>query len=71
MKAVPEVTVDVTVEAIRHIIYTRNIIADTITGNKKKHYGKFMGKGEKSKTIVVGSHLDSVAAGPGINDNGR
>ena len=27
-------------------------------------------KGDKSKTIVVGAHLDSVLAGPGINDNG-
>jgi Zn-dependent M28 family amino/carboxypeptidase len=27
-------------------------------------------KGKSSSTIVVGSHLDSVPAGPGINDNG-
>ncbi|KAJ2676349.1 hypothetical protein IWW42_000638 [Coemansia sp. RSA 1085] len=26
--------------------------------------------GDRDNTIVVGSHLDSVAAGPGINDNG-
>jgi Zn-dependent M28 family amino/carboxypeptidase len=26
--------------------------------------------GKRSKTLVVGGHLDSVAAGPGINDNG-
>jgi Zn-dependent M28 family amino/carboxypeptidase len=26
--------------------------------------------GDKDQTIVVGSHLDSVVAGPGINDNG-
>eukprot|EP01094_Clydonella_sp_ATCC50884_P013235 TRINITY_DN2350_c0_g1_i1.p1 TRINITY_DN2350_c0_g1~~TRINITY_DN2350_c0_g1_i1.p1 ORF type:complete len:532 (-),score=154.54 TRINITY_DN2350_c0_g1_i1:187-1557(-) len=37
--------------------YTRNVIAETQTG-------------DASKTIVVGSHLDSVPAGPGINDNG-
>ncbi|WP_198412038.1 M20/M25/M40 family metallo-hydrolase [Cryobacterium sp. Hz9] len=36
---------------------TVNIIADTRTGNK-------------DKVIVVGAHLDSVLAGPGINDNG-
>eukprot|EP00009_Paramoeba_aestuarina_P008419 CAMPEP_0201513686 /NCGR_PEP_ID=MMETSP0161_2-20130828/5689_1 /ASSEMBLY_ACC=CAM_ASM_000251 /TAXON_ID=180227 /ORGANISM="Neoparamoeba aestuarina, Strain SoJaBio B1-5/56/2" /LENGTH=538 /DNA_ID=CAMNT_0047909993 /DNA_START=41 /DNA_END=1655 /DNA_ORIENTATION=- len=27
-------------------------------------------EGDKDSTIVVGSHLDSVPAGPGINDNG-
>ena len=26
--------------------------------------------GDKDKTLVVGSHLDSVLEGPGINDNG-
>jgi len=36
---------------------TFNVIADTPNGNQ-------------SNTIVIGSHLDSVPAGPGINDNG-
>ena len=36
---------------------TQNIIADSP-------------KGKKCQTIVVGAHLDSVTAGPGINDNG-
>ena len=36
---------------------TSNIIADSTKGNA-------------DKTVVVGAHLDSVAAGPGINDNG-
>jgi Zn-dependent M28 family amino/carboxypeptidase len=36
---------------------TANVIADTKTGRK-------------DRTVVVGAHLDSVAAGPGINDNG-
>ena len=36
---------------------TQNIIADTASG-----------RGDR--TVVVGAHLDSVAAGPGINDNG-
>ena len=36
---------------------TKNVIADTK-------------KGDKEKTLVVGSHLDSVVEGPGINDNG-
>ncbi len=36
---------------------TKNIIADSP-------------KGKSGKTVVVGAHLDSVVAGPGINDNG-
>jgi Zn-dependent M28 family amino/carboxypeptidase len=36
---------------------TANILADTASG-----------RGDR--TVVVGAHLDSVAAGPGINDNG-
>jgi Zn-dependent M28 family amino/carboxypeptidase len=36
---------------------TRNIIADSPTGNA-------------DQVVVVGAHLDSVIAGPGINDNG-
>ncbi|MGH2652445.1 MAG: M20/M25/M40 family metallo-hydrolase, partial [Actinomycetota bacterium] len=36
---------------------TENIIADTASG-----------RGDR--TVVVGAHLDSVAAGPGMNDNG-
>jgi len=39
------------------ITATMNILADTPTGNP-------------DNTIVVGSHLDSVLAGPGINDDG-
>ena len=34
-----------------------NVIADSVRGNR-------------DRTIVVGAHLDSVEAGPGINDNG-
>jgi Zn-dependent M28 family amino/carboxypeptidase len=34
-----------------------NVIADSL-------------EGDADRTIVVGAHLDSVAAGPGINDNG-
>jgi len=36
---------------------TKNLIADSKQGNK-------------DETVVVGAHLDSVAAGAGINDNG-
>jgi hypothetical protein len=35
-----------------------NICADTLTG-------------DPTQTILIGSHSDSVTAGPGINDNGR
>lgn len=35
-----------------------NICADTLTG-------------DPTQTIVIGSHSDSVTAGPGINDNGK
>jgi len=37
--------------------YTMNVIAETKSGRE-------------DRVIVVGSHLDSVPAGPGINDNG-
>ena len=36
---------------------TWNVIADTR-------------QGRADRTVVVGAHLDSVVAGPGINDNG-
>jgi Zn-dependent M28 family amino/carboxypeptidase len=35
-----------------------NICAHTVTG-------------DATQTIVIGSHSDSVPAGPGINDNGK
>ena len=38
-------------------VYTSNVIADTTVG-------------KSDQVVVVGSHLDSVPAGPGINDNG-
>src|SRR3990167_3114409 len=39
------------------LVFTSNLIAETPTGND-------------DSVIVIGSHLDSVDAGPGINDNG-
>lgn len=53
---------DVTVTLSTDIEYdparkTKNVIADSKAG-------------DKDRVLVVGSHLDSVAAGPGINDNG-
>ena len=41
----------------RRPVQTTNVIADSK-------------KGDAAKTLVVGAHLDSVIAGPGINDNG-
>ncbi len=43
--------------AIEYNATTMNVIAETPWGNPES-------------VIVVGSHLDSVPAGPGINDNG-
>lgn len=45
------------VDTINEIRVTGNVIADTPIGRE-------------DKTVVVGSHLDSVDEGPGINDNG-
>ena len=43
-----------TFSEVRH---TRNVLAETALG-------------DPSNVVMVGAHLDSVAAGPGINDNG-
>ncbi len=40
---------------------TENVIADLPTKGKVKN---------ADQVVVVGAHLDSVTAGPGINDNG-
>jgi hypothetical protein len=53
-----EVTVSLSLQVSESIFYVDNICADTVDGNK-------------SQTIVIGSHSDSVPAGPGINDNGK
>jgi Zn-dependent M28 family amino/carboxypeptidase len=52
------VTVHVSTETISETRTTKNVIAD------------YKGGGDKTQTIVIGSHLDSVPEGPGINDNG-
>ena len=49
--------VHVALEAATTPITQYNVIADSR-------------KGDPSRTVVVGAHLDSVEAGPGINDNG-
>lgn len=53
------VTLTLSVNAVIHIVITSNLCADTprvVGGNEQ--------------VILFGSHLDSVEAGPGINDNG-
>ena len=52
-----DVNVRLFVEAISETRITHNVIADTATGRD-------------DRVVVVGAHLDSVAEGPGINDNG-
>jgi Zn-dependent M28 family amino/carboxypeptidase len=52
-----QVTLHVVVNAKTTPVQLNNVIADTPSGNK-------------DRTIVVGAHLDSVDAGPGINDDG-
>jgi Zn-dependent M28 family amino/carboxypeptidase len=51
------VTVHVVTSTLSETRTTRNIIADSPTGSA-------------NQVVVVGAHLDSVIAGPGINDNG-
>jgi Zn-dependent M28 family amino/carboxypeptidase len=53
----PGATVRIAVDATTTPNEEFNVIADSVRGNK-------------DRTIVVGAHLDSVEAGPGINDNG-
>jgi Zn-dependent M28 family amino/carboxypeptidase len=50
-------TVHLVVDFLRETLTTRNVIADSPGG-------------DVDTTVVVGAHLDSVFAGPGINDNG-
>jgi len=51
------VTVRYTLSTEANTITTFNVLADTKEGNP-------------DSVIVIGSHLDSVPAGPGVNDNG-
>jgi Zn-dependent M28 family amino/carboxypeptidase len=52
----PDTMVTVVADFGRVDVPTQNLIAET--------------GGDASRSVVVGAHLDSVAAGPGINDNG-
>ena len=51
------VRAQVVVEAVTHSLPTANVIAD-------------WPQGDPDRVVVIGAHLDSVADGPGINDNG-
>jgi Zn-dependent M28 family amino/carboxypeptidase len=44
-------------DALREVVETSNVIAETAGGSG-------------DNVVMVGAHLDSVSAGPGINDNG-
>lgn len=57
LAAVPSATVRVKVEFTAETRPTYNVIAETR-------------KGDHSNVVMAGAHLDSVHAGPGINDNG-
>jgi Zn-dependent M28 family amino/carboxypeptidase len=52
-----ETTVHVSTSTLNEPRPTKNVLADSK-------------QGDKSRTLVVGAHLDSVLEGPGINDNG-
>jgi Zn-dependent M28 family amino/carboxypeptidase len=52
-----DVQVHIVTETLSEDRQTWNVIADTR-------------RGRSDRTVVVGAHLDSVTAGPGINDNG-
>ena len=52
-----DVNVTITTDVIREIRVNQNVIAQTHTGRA-------------DNVVMAGAHLDSVPAGPGINDNG-
>jgi len=54
----PPPSVKMIVNSLNFIAYTSNVIATNPVGNFQ------------NRRIIVGSHLDSVEEGPGINDNG-
>jgi aminopeptidase Y len=57
LAATPGLVMHLDIETFRGLATTYNVLAETATGNP-------------DNVVVVGSHLDSVNAGPGINDNG-
>ena len=57
LRATAGVVVRVLTNTASRPLTTRNVLAETATGNA-------------GNVVMVGAHLDSVTAGPGINDNG-
>ena len=57
LAATPGLVLRLKTENFRGLATTYNVLAETATGNP-------------DNVVVVGGHLDSVNAGPGINDNG-
>ena len=57
LNATPGVVLHVATSTVSETRTTWNVIAETASGND-------------DNVVVVGAHLDSVVAGPGINDNG-
>jgi Zn-dependent M28 family amino/carboxypeptidase len=57
LAATPGLTMRVFANTLREIKTTYNVLAET-------------SHGDDSNVVMVGGHLDSVGAGPGINDNG-
>ncbi|TQL48083.1 Zn-dependent M28 family amino/carboxypeptidase [Homoserinimonas aerilata] len=60
--AATETTLRIQVDGTTQAIETFNVLADAPAKTKGKH--------SAPEIVVVGGHLDSVAEGPGINDNG-
>jgi Zn-dependent M28 family amino/carboxypeptidase len=58
LAATPGLTVSIAVDSISELRQTENIIAEIRGGRTADN------------VVMVGAHLDSVAEGPGINDNG-
>lgn len=57
LAATPDLIVHLKTETFRGIATTSNVIAESAGGNP-------------NNVVMVGAHLDSVNAGPGVNDNG-
>jgi aminopeptidase Y len=57
LAATPGLVLRLKTETLRGIATTSNVLAESKTGNAEN-------------VVMVGAHLDSVNAGPGINDNG-
>jgi Zn-dependent M28 family amino/carboxypeptidase len=57
LSAIPNLQLSINVSTVRGTATTTNIIAESK-------------EGDANNVVMVGAHLDSVAEGPGINDNG-